>query len=382
MQKDLSFVRIASTMASLERQGNGFNIGSSGSSMKDSSKFSHWRCPTVYFLGGGMGAGKSSVISYLKATDDEMFQNNPVVVEADAFKHSDPVFHALNALFEKNGVAKRVNGGSNNCSCNGQDDRVSQLVHDHSTKAANQQLVVAIANQRDVVVDGTMTWMPYVRQTISMVRDAHKHRYLLGPGYSKDNEQYWERAEPMDEDLLLLPYRVEMVGVTVNAEHAVSRGIRRAIITGRAVPVRGQLRSHRLYSEHFPTYAAGKDIDKYGNQSMSLRGKRRVLFDRIRLFDTTNRLEEAHNDTTHVSAAKSNRLCRPPPRCIAWRDSPDQPLSVIPNAYEEFLNKKYINDVATGVADLYQENGKSNVHMHNLTIHQKVLSGWIGHRDS
>ena len=34
--------------------------------------------------------------------------------------------------------------------------------------------------------DGTMTWAPFVEQTISMVRD-HQHNYRLGPGYHKDD---------------------------------------------------------------------------------------------------------------------------------------------------------------------------------------------------
>jgi hypothetical protein len=49
------------------------------------------RCrPTVYFLGGGMGAGKSTVVSYLKETGDKVFQNDPIVDEADAFRSFAP----------------------------------------------------------------------------------------------------------------------------------------------------------------------------------------------------------------------------------------------------------------------------------------------------
>lgn len=36
--------------------------------------------------------------------------------------------------------------------------------------------------QRDIVFDGTMTWAPFVEQTIAMVRD-HQHNYRRGPGY-------------------------------------------------------------------------------------------------------------------------------------------------------------------------------------------------------
>ena len=317
-----------------------------------------------------MGAGKSSVVTFLEEKHDEMFENNPVVVEADAFKHSDPVFHALKSFQEKSSSSfSTSNGSTSGSGNNGGEPRVSQLVHEHSTNAANQQLIVALANQRDVVVDGTMTWMPYVQQTIEMVRDAHKHKYLLGPGYSEEKEQYWEKAEAIDEDRLFLPYRVEMVGVTIDPEHAVSRGIRRAIITGRGVPIRGQLRSHRLYSEHFPTYA--NENNENGSKG---------LFDQIRLFDnsTTGRTDlslegdgsptnnEMVTDTGSTTTAKKER--RPPPRCIAWKESPDQPLSVVPDAYERFLRKQRVNDAATGVADLYKTNGNNDDDANNECV--------------
>jgi len=52
-----------------------------------------------------------------------------------------------------------------------------------------------VNEQRDVVFDGTMTWAPFVQQTIAMVRD-HKHNYKRGPGYFVDDEgtnvERWE----------------------------------------------------------------------------------------------------------------------------------------------------------------------------------------------
>ena len=35
--------------------------------------------------------------------------------------------------------------------------------------------------------DGTMTWAPFVQQTIAMVRD-HRHNYKRGPGFFVDDE--------------------------------------------------------------------------------------------------------------------------------------------------------------------------------------------------
>jgi hypothetical protein len=40
----------------------------------------------------------------------------------------------------------------------------------------------AVNQQKDIIFDGTMTWAPFMEQTIAMVRD-HKHNYKRGPGY-------------------------------------------------------------------------------------------------------------------------------------------------------------------------------------------------------
>ncbi len=43
----------------------------------------------------------------------------------------------------------------------------------------------AVNQQKDIVFDGTMTWSPFVEQTIAMVRD-HENSYRRGPGYVVD----------------------------------------------------------------------------------------------------------------------------------------------------------------------------------------------------
>lgn len=48
-----------------------------------------------------------------------------------------------------------------------------------------------------------------------------------------------------------LPYRIELLGVTCDPGLAVARGMWRRLRSGRSVPVRVQLRSHRLFSESF-----------------------------------------------------------------------------------------------------------------------------------
>ena len=44
----------------------------------------------------------------------------------------------------------------------------------------------AVNQQKDIVFDGTMTWAPFVKQTLAMVRD-HRHNYRRGPGYTADD---------------------------------------------------------------------------------------------------------------------------------------------------------------------------------------------------
>jgi len=47
------------------------------------------------------------------------------------------------------------------------------------------------------------------------------------------------------------PYEVVMIGVMVDVSTAVERGFRRHVLCGRSVPLRPQLRSHRLFARNF-----------------------------------------------------------------------------------------------------------------------------------
>jgi hypothetical protein len=51
------------------------------------------------------------------------------------------------------------------------------------------------------------------------------------------------------------PFRIEVVGVVCDAYLAVARGIRRAIVTRRAVRVRSQLQSHKRFAAAFQRYS-------------------------------------------------------------------------------------------------------------------------------
>lgn len=175
---------------------------------------------------------------------------NAVVVEADAFKETDVIYRAISSMGHHNDMLQ-----------------TAELVHQSSTDAASSLLVTALNEGRDVILDGTLSWEPFVQQTIAMARDVHRRRYRMGPGYKVDpdtgdiTENYWE---PADADAASppptrKPYRIEVAGVVCDAYLAVARGIRRAIVTGRAVRVRSQLVSHRRFAAAFRRYAGAVD---------------------------------------------------------------------------------------------------------------------------
>lgn len=115
-------------------------------------------------------------------------------------------------------------------------------VHQSSTDAAASLLVTALNEGRDVIMDGTMSWEPFVLQTIAMARSVHLRRYRMGVGYKVDadgttTEKYWEPVEEEGDGggerqpqqgapRARKPYRIEMVGVICDAYLAVVRGIR------------------------------------------------------------------------------------------------------------------------------------------------------------
>ncbi|KAK9991904.1 hypothetical protein SO802_026889 [Lithocarpus litseifolius] len=140
------------------------------------------RSPVLLLMGGGMGAGKSTV---LKEILEEPFWSeakaNAVLVEADAFKESDVIYRALS----------RSRG------------------------------------------DGTIT-----ENYWEMVKEG------------EEEEQPKENGEAPKRK----PYRIELVGMICDPYIAVVRGIRRAIIMGRAVRVNSQLNSHKRFASAFLRY--------------------------------------------------------------------------------------------------------------------------------
>ncbi|RZC52244.1 hypothetical protein C5167_020674 [Papaver somniferum] len=207
------------------------------------------RSPVLLLMGGGMGAGKSTVLKEILSSESFWggAAGNAVIVEADAFKETDVIYKALSSRGHHPDMLQ-----------------TAELVHQSSTDAASSLLVTALNEGRDVIMDGTLSWEPFVEQTIAMARNVHHRRYRMGVGYKvvEDGtimEKYWEQVkeeeqQKHEENNKRKPYRIEMVGVVCDAYLAVVRGIRRAILMRRAVRVKSQLKSHKRFAMAFPRY--------------------------------------------------------------------------------------------------------------------------------
>ncbi|CAI0434328.1 unnamed protein product [Linum tenue] len=262
------------------------------------------RSPVLLLMGGGMGAGKSTVLKdILKEPFWAGASANAVVIEADAFKESDVIFKALSSRGHVDII------------------QTAELVHQSSTDAASSLLVTALNDGRDVIMDGTLSWLPFVVQTITMARNVHRRRYRMGAGYrvAEDGavtENYWEQIEeeqPLEEgNKKRKPYRIELVGVVCDAYLAVVRGIRRAIMCRRAVRVRSQLRSHKRFANAFLTYCQ--------------------LVDNARLY-CTNALEG-------------------PPKLIGWKER-DKTLLVDPDEIDCLKRVGKLNEDSDSIYELY-----------------------------
>ncbi|KAL5784786.1 hypothetical protein ACOSQ2_007178 [Xanthoceras sorbifolium] len=268
------------------------------------------RSPVLLLMGGGMGAGKSTV---LKDIMTESFWSgaatNAVVVEADAFKETDVIYRALKSMGHHDDMLQ-----------------TAELVHQSSTDAASSLLVTALNEGRDVIMDGTLSWEPFVEQTIAMARNVHRCRYRMGVGYKVNEdgtiiENYWEEEEKYQQQknengqiLSRKPYRIELVGVVCDAYLAAVRGIRRAIMVKRAVRVNSQLKSHKRFANAFPKYCE--------------------MVDNARLFCTN--------------------AVGGPPRLIAWKNG-DNKLLIDPDEIKCLRNVSRLKANADSVYELYSD---------------------------
>ena len=275
--------------------------------------------PLCVLLGGGMGAGKTTAINFISQTHFwKQYGAGVVVVEADAFKMNDPLFVVLQSVTPL----------------------ASRIVHQDSLKAAEDLFLQAVNNRRDVCFDGTLSWCEYARQTVSMLKDSYYY-YERGPGYVESEsgvvtEKYWVRGKK--RDVAVTPYRVELVGVTAEAEIAVMRGIVRKISTGRGVAIPDQLRSHALFSEHFETY-----ID---------------IVDSVYLFDTSLAKEANKGQESprgNLIAIKEGFLFQAKKNENMNNSGANRFIVYNPSAYSRFLRKKHLNTTAGGTDELFAE---------------------------
>ncbi|RZC81416.1 hypothetical protein C5167_043992 [Papaver somniferum] len=266
------------------------------------------RSPVLLLMGGGMGAGKSTVLKEILSKESFWggAAGNAVIVEADAFKETDVIYKALSSRGHHPDMLQ-----------------TAELVHQSSTDAASSLLVTALNEGRDVIMDGTLSWEPFVEQTIAMARNVHHRRYRMGVGYKvvEDGtimEKYWEQVkeeeqQQHEENNKRKPYRIEMVGVVCDAYLAVVRGIRRAILMRRAVRVKSQLKSHKRFAMAFPRYCQ--------------------LVDHARLYCT---------DAMGIS-----------PKLIGWKDGENN-LLVDPQQINCLTTLSMLNDEADCINELYQ----------------------------
>lgn len=315
--KDLKVARVFSTLVEEMKAIGGAALNGESRCTDVMEPIDHSeRSPVLLLMGGGMGAGKSTVLKdILKESFWSKAAAKAVIVEADAFKETDVIYRALSSRGHHYDML-----------------HTAELVHQSSTDAASSLLVTALNDGRDVIMDGTLSWEPFMQQTIAMARNVHKCRYRMGVGYKVAddgtvNENYWERVDENEmegqqtqKEAKRKPYRIELVGVVCDAYLAVVRGIRRAILKGRAVRVNSQLLSHKRFASAFPRYCR--------------------LVDNARLYCT--------NDVDG------------PPKLIGWKDGENnllvdpeeiQWLSIVSNLnedadniYELYPNPKTIND--------------------------------------
>ncbi|KAL3626382.1 hypothetical protein CASFOL_029931 [Castilleja foliolosa] len=304
--KDLKVTRRISTLVDqIKAIGSETNVELNHSDVMAPVALSE-RCPVLLLMGGGMGAGKSTVLKdIMKESFWSGAAEKAVVVEADAFKETDVIYRALSSRGHHQDMLQ-----------------TAELVHQSSTDAASSLLVTALNKGRDVIMDGTLSWEPFVEQTIAMARNVHKHRYRMGDGYkvSEDGtitETYWVRVEDEGDECERKPYRIVLVGVVCDAYLAVVRGMRRAIQIGRAVRVKSQLKSHKNFAKAFPRYSQ--------------------LVDNARLY------------CTHAPGG--------PPTLIAWKDG-DSKLLVDQDDIKCLTSVSELNDEAESIYDLYKEPGQ------------------------
>ncbi|EPS72939.1 hypothetical protein M569_01820, partial [Genlisea aurea] len=138
--KDLKVTRVFSTLVDeMKAIGSSPTVGGLNHSEVMVPAALSERSPVLLLMGGGMGAGKSTVLKdIMKEAFWASAGKNAVVVEADAFKETDVIYRALSSRGHHQDMLQ-----------------TAELVHRSSTDAASSLLVTALNEGRDVIMDGT-----------------------------------------------------------------------------------------------------------------------------------------------------------------------------------------------------------------------------------
>lgn len=156
--------------------------------------------PILWLMGGGSGSGKSTVLQTLR--DDGLIPTSDIVhIDPDAFKKVIPEFEEL---------IKRKDG------------RAAMIVHEESTAMAREAFAQAVAKRTDIIYDTTLSNFPRARDLIAQAREKG--------------------------------YEVRIVGVTAAPPTAVQRVVKRGDRSGRYVPIRDLLSTHKKFATVFEQY--------------------------------------------------------------------------------------------------------------------------------
>ncbi|CCW66584.1 unnamed protein product [Phytomonas sp. Hart1] len=250
--------------------------------------------PQFIFFGGGMAAGKSTIaMALVKTSWWEKHKGDTELINADDFKSSDS-----NLTF------------------------TTSEEHLRSTWIAEKVMVEALNQGRNVVYDGTMMWAPFISQVVDMVRNAHIMLYEKGPGYLGEGQpEVYFIPTRKRESPLPVPYKIIFMGITVEPQVAVPRGLLRKFESGRGVPIFVQLNSFKLFSKNFNDYTK--------------------LMDVVTLY----------NNNVIVDLEKGEL----PPILAELNESTNGELKIYDAAYELFQRQQHINIHARNVMEIYPD---------------------------
>lgn len=184
--------------------------------MRDATPLPEGTQPTLYAMGGGGGAGKSTILNILKRKGG-LDTSNAVHINADDIKELIPEYHEL----------KQAGDG-----------RAAATVHEESSRLSNNLMDRAIPpggkGRYNVVFDGTLSNGPKSLKLIARWRAAG--------------------------------LRVHLIAVTIDPREAVTRAVMRGADSGRWVPGNVLVQAHEEFNAAVKSYLPEVDVaDIYDN---------------------------------------------------------------------------------------------------------------------